>query len=97
MEKSILPWREYKLPHDKMDASVGAAVRPCRWFERAGGVWCINSDTRMAPLYEAYEWFEKNEWADPFAVASGKGKRRTLILRPELRWTGPKRLYIYEC
>lgn len=97
MEKSILPWQSYKPSGDRIDGSAGAGVKPCRWFERDGRVWCVNSDTRMAPLYEAYAWSEKNDWADPFVVGGGKGKRRTLILRPEMRWAGPKQMYIYEC
>jgi hypothetical protein len=70
--------------------------RPLYWFDRKGVTWEMNGDTRLWPVMSAYLWHEHNDGQDPFIVKASAGKRRTLELRPEIGWNGPKHIYIYE-
>jgi hypothetical protein len=70
--------------------------KPIYWFDRDGVIWEMNADTWLHPVLTAFLWMNEHDGKDPFLVKDGAGKRKTLELRPELNWTGPKHLYIYE-
>lgn len=71
-------------------------AKPLYWFDRDGVTWEMNGDTRLWPVMSAYLWQKGHDDQDPFIVRAGGGKRMTLELRPEIGWTGPKHIYIYE-
>ena len=70
--------------------------KPIYWFDRDGITWGMNGDTRLWPIMAALNWMKAHDGQDPFVVRNNFGRRKTLELRSEVRWLGPKYLYIYE-